>query len=264
MKAQTDKLFREKLADHSLEAPPMAWGKIESALPKKNNSFFWLKIAASFVLLIAAAVLLWPREQQAPFMADHNKPTEKAIGNKQNEKEKSEKDKTEKETQQTEKAKSDAVEKEGKTENKKSAKPNNKPAQQKTSAPVMNFSKQESFLAINDTREPEKETHIAKENNATLKIDQQTEIATTEPVATTTSNQQSTTIVLAANDVSKYLKNPAVADATTEEENTSSFRKLLDKASDLKNSESGLSELRQKKNEILALNFRNDKRERNN
>lgn len=261
MKAQIDKLFREKLAEQSLEAPLMAWSKIESNLPKKNNSFFWLKIAASFVLLMAAAILLWPGEQHTLFVVDNNKPTEKAISNKLKEKEKIEK---EKEVPQTEKAKSNAAEKEEKTENKKSVKPNNKPLQRKTSVPVINFSKQEQLVAMNETHEPEKETHNTKENNTAIKTDPQPVVTITEPTAATTSNQQSTIIVLAANDVSKYLKHSEEADATTEEENTSSFRKLLDKASDLKNSESGLSELRQKKNEILALNFRNDKRERNN
>jgi outer membrane biosynthesis protein TonB len=264
MKAPIDKLFREKLAEHSLNAPPMAWGKIESNLPKKNNSFFWLKIAASFVLLIAAAILLWPREQDTTLLAVHNKPTEKAISNKQNEKEKSEKEKTEKETQQTEKVKSNAVKKNEETENKKSVKPNSKTVPQKTSVPVMNFSKQESFIASNDTPETKKELNAVKDNNTIIKVDQDPIIIATEPVVATANNQQSNTIVLAANDVSKYLKNTSMADATNEEENTSSFRKLLDKAADLKNSDSGLSELRQKKNEILALNFRNDKRERNN
>lgn len=264
MKAPIDKLFREKLAEHSLEAPPMAWGKIESKLPEKSNSFLWLKIAASFVLLITAGMLLWPSEEQTPLLADHNKPTEKAISNKQNEKEKSEKEKGEKEktNQQVEKVKDNVVKKD-ETENKKSIKTNSKPAPQKNSVPVMNFSKQESFIASNDTPEAKKETNAVEENNAISKVDQDPAIIATEALAVTGS-QQSTTIVLAANDVSKYLRNTAEADATTEEENTSSFRKLLDKASDLKNSESGLSELRQKKNEILALNFRNDKRERNN
>lgn len=263
MKAPIDKLFRKKLAEHSMEAPPMAWGKIESNLPKKNNSFFWLKIAASFVLLMAAAILLWPREEQTSLLADANKPTEKVISNKQNEKEKSEKEKTEKETQKTEKLKNNTVKKD-ETENKKSVKPNTKKTvPQKTSVPVMNFSKQETFIASNDTPESKKETIDTQENNVIIKLDQDP-IITTETVVATANNQESNTIVLAANDVSKYLKNTSIADATTEEENTSSFRKLLDKAADLKNSDSGLSELRQKKNEILALNFRNDKRERNN
>ncbi len=262
MKSPIDKLFREKLEAHSLEAPPMAWEKIESNLPEKRNSFLWLKIAASFVLLITAGMLLWPREQQSPLLADHTKPTEKAIGNKQSEKEKSEKEKIEEVKPQTEKIKSNATQQD-ETENKKSVKTNTKAIPQKNPVPVMNFSKQESFIASNNTPDAEKETNAGKENIAIAKVDQEPVITSTEVIATA-DNQQSTTIVLAANDVSKYLKNTAQADATTEEENTSSFRKLLDKAADLKNSDSGLSELRQKKNEILALNFRNDKRERNN
>lgn len=262
MKAPIDKLFREKLSEHSLEAPPMAWGKIESNLPKKSASFLWLKIAASFVLLITAGMLLWPREQQTQLLADHTKPTEKAIGNKQSEKEKVEKEKTQEVRQQAAKTINNTI-KNDETENKKSIKTNSKTLPQKNSAPIMNFSKQESFIASNDTPESKEKTNVVPENAAISKVDQDPIINATEPLAVA-DNQQSTTIVLAANDVSKYLKNTEATDATTEEENTSSFRKLLDKAADLKNSDSGLSELRQKKNEILALNFRNDKRERNN
>jgi hypothetical protein len=230
MKAPIDKLFREKLAAHSLEAPPMAWEKIESNLPKKSASFLWLKIAASLVLLITAGMLLWPREQQTQLLADHTKPTEKAIGNKQSEKEKSEKEKAEEAKQQTGKTISKTI-KSDETENKKSIKTNNKTVPQKNSVPIMNFSKQESFIADNDTPESKKEANAVQENTAIAKVDHEPVIISTEPIATA-DNQQSTTIVLAANDVSKYLKNTAIADATPEEENTSSFRKLLEKAAD--------------------------------
>lgn len=78
------------------------------------------------------------------------------------------------------------------------------------------------------------------------------------------------TIVIAASEVNqKYLRSPAADQATRETETTSSFRKLIDKAAAFKNNSSGLAELRQKKNELLAVNTdkirnRNEKTERNN
>lgn len=256
MKAQIDKLFRDKLEQHSLEAPPLAWGKIESALPKKNKSFIWLKVAASLLVLIAAAILLWPQEKSTPLVAEHNKPIEKNLNNKVQDQEKI--------NQATQKAKSNTDKKEIKTESKKETQLPGKPAQQKTSLPVMNFSKQESLIVANDHVDLKHETVLEETKTHAVVNPQEVLSTTTETSVAANLNQESNTLVLAASDVSKYLNKNLISDATTEEENTSSFRKLLDKASDLKNSETGLSELRQKKNEILALNFRNDKRERNN
>jgi hypothetical protein len=42
------------------------------------------------------------------------------------------------------------------------------------------------------------------------------------------------------------------------------LRKLLDKAYDLKHNQDPLGDLRQKKNEIFALNFKNDKQRSEN
>jgi hypothetical protein len=256
MKAQIDKLFRDKLEQHSLEAPPLAWDKIESALPKKNKSFIWLKVAASLLVLITAAILLWPQEQSTTAVIAYDKPVEKNLNNKVKDQEKT--------SQPTQSPKSNNEKKEGKTETKKDTQSSKKPAQQKTPPPVVNFSKQEPLIAVNDHMDSKHETVVEETKTHAVVNPQEVLSTTTETSVAANLNQKSNTLVLAASDVSKYLNKNLISDATTEEENTSSFRKLLDKASDLKNSETGLSELRQKKNEILALNFRNDKRERNN
>ncbi len=72
------------------------------------------------------------------------------------------------------------------------------------------------------------------------------------------------TIVFTAEEVNeKYLAKNTEAQATPVGEETSGLRKLLDKAYDLKHNRDFLGELRQKKNEILAMNFKNDKRTQN-
>jgi hypothetical protein len=71
---------------------------------------------------------------------------------------------------------------------------------------------------------------------------------------------RSITIILAAEEVNeKYLDKKSLAEATHEEKKSSTFKKLLDKANNLKHNQDAIGEIRQKKNEILALNFRNDK-----
>jgi hypothetical protein len=57
----------------------------------------------------------------------------------------------------------------------------------------------------------------------------------------------------------KYLDKKSLAEATSNEKKPSRLRKLLDKAYDLKHNQEPFADLRQKKNEILALNFKNEK-----
>ena len=59
----------------------------------------------------------------------------------------------------------------------------------------------------------------------------------------------------------KYLNKNKVEEATLETKTPSSFRKLLAKVYDLKNNQDPLGELRQKKDEILALSFKKNRSE---
>jgi hypothetical protein len=67
------------------------------------------------------------------------------------------------------------------------------------------------------------------------------------------------TIVFSAQEVNeKYLTKNAETEATSEEKESSTLKKVLDKAYDLTHNQDPIGELRQKKNEILAMNFKND------
>jgi len=76
-------------------------------------------------------------------------------------------------------------------------------------------------------------------------------------------------IVITADESSKYLKKDfsaeknVLAQATSEEKKTSTFKKLLEKAEDLATNQDPLGDVRQMKDEILALNFKNEKRGQN-
>jgi hypothetical protein len=62
-----DDLFEQKLGNHKLTPPPGSWDKIEDNL-KANQSkgiALWIKIAASFILLLTAGWLMIPAEQIA-------------------------------------------------------------------------------------------------------------------------------------------------------------------------------------------------------
>ncbi|NJM25281.1 MAG: hypothetical protein HC859_07115 [Bacteroidia bacterium] len=82
-----------------------------------------------------------------------------------------------------------------------------------------------------------------------------------QPAIDVATEEDNMTITLTVEEVNeKYLTKKTIADATTPEKKSSTLRKLLDKAYDLKHNQDPVGELRQKKNEILALNFKNDKR----
>jgi hypothetical protein len=81
-----------------------------------------------------------------------------------------------------------------------------------------------------------------------------------EAIATARQPSHHMTIVFSAEEVNeKYLDKKGMADATPESKAASSLRKLLDKAYALKHNQDPMGELRQKKNEILAFNFKDDK-----
>jgi hypothetical protein len=80
------------------------------------------------------------------------------------------------------------------------------------------------------------------------------EIATTE-------NKKGYKLIIEADEVNqKYLTKGSLVHATSREENPSGIKKLLDKAQDLKNNQDPIGDLRQLKNEILALNFQENKK----
>ena len=70
-------------------------------------------------------------------------------------------------------------------------------------------------------------------------------------------------MTITSEETNKYLNENALAEATSEEKKSSTLKKLLKKANDLKNNQDPFGDLRQKKNEILALNFKNEKRGQN-
>ncbi|HET6539425.1 MAG TPA: hypothetical protein VFG46_03020, partial [Chryseolinea sp.] len=73
----------------------------------------------------------------------------------------------------------------------------------------------------------------------------------------------SITITITAEETEKYLDKNAIAEATSKERKSSTFKKLLKKADELTSNQDPFGDLRVKKNEILALEFKNDRRGQN-
>lgn len=245
MNQQPDKLFREKLEGYHKPAPVGAWEKIAAAQHKKNNKGLWLKIAASLLLLAIAAYLLWPStgkiEQQKNILTEALKEHPDNSTEPQNKQDQNtlERDVQQKPITKTEKPSS-------KKRTSKKDRVNAAPIQEVTIT-------QETSLEVTELIPAEEEM------NNVVPITESSETVIAETQFTPAPATQNITLVFTAEEVNEYLDKKALAQATSEEKKPSTLKKLLKKANDLKNNQDPFGELRQKKNEILALNFKNEK-----
>jgi hypothetical protein len=248
MNQQIDKFFREKLEGTQRVAPAPAWEKIEAGLDRKNNEGLWLKVAAAILLLAVGTFLLWPNhetEKNVPLPIAEKKNQSKEV------KPKSDQNKVTEEV---------VAEKKIPVETKRSSKKKHK-------APVIiesenNIAEEQVTVAQNEVipsviENPEATEPIISGDESLLPVE-------TILAENSRSQEEPVTLVYTAEEVNdKYLDKVALAKATSEQKKPSTFRKLLNKAYDLKNNQDPFGDLRQKKNEILALNFKSEKRSQN-
>jgi hypothetical protein len=264
MNQQPDKLFREKLEPLNRPVSATAWDKVESRLDKRNNKL-WMKVAASLLLIALVSVGVWlstdkptlhqlaeektGRQNSVDTVADTNKidstkhqaPETKAV-------------------EEVKQKPEVFIAKENKAQQRRKTVKNPDGIEQKQIIETDEDADQHSAIALVDSQQPIEapETTVARTGQPDEQIHTTHEV---KPVVRT----ESITIVLTANEVNdKYLDKKSLAEATSEEKKPSTLRKLLDKAYDLKNNEDAFGDLRQKKNEILALNFKNDKQRSEN
>lgn len=232
MTSQPDKLFRDALENYQRPAPTNAWGKIDAGLNKSSDKGLLLKIAAGLLLLCVAGFLLWSTgsSEKTTIAVKTNEPI------KNNQKNKS----------------SEVI---------TSATSDQKTESKNTTLKKKVIKKGDSIL-IQESTESKNETTliIAESNEASSSGQAVAEI-------NSTAEQPSRTIVYTAEEVNaKYLRKKTPSEATTETKKSSGIQKLMGLAYELKNTDNGLGDLRQKKNEILALNFLNEdktKKEKN-
>jgi hypothetical protein len=242
MNQQPDKFFREKLESYQKAAPTSAWDRIESQLEKPSNTFGWWKIAASLLLLTALGYLFRPHTSTSV-----KQPLAQAKSENQP-------------VQETEQIEAD-----------RTVQSKDQPTPKGNQTSTLEHSPTTKTASKNNKQEkritPASERVAAAEGE---KHDQPVETTTpetsdvqVEPSITRTQQSHSLTLTFSVEETNKYLDKKALAQATSEEKKSSTFKKLLKKANDLKNNQDPFGDLREKKNEILALNFRNEKRGQN-
>lgn len=242
MKNLPDDIFRRKLEHLQTPPPPHAWEQIEKGMRRKRMTP-WLAIAASLLLAITASALILTRQTDGdtPQIANRQPP----------------------ETQETQPSNNDEVA--TPTERNTDTLAEDEPARHTRPVPgVADVRVEVAAETVADNTKPRAaEPSSPVEPDPAIDAGQPTEdsIPTMMATAPTQDDTAPVKIVLAADDVqSKYLKRKNNDHATEEVAKASGLKKLLDKADQIQDQDP-IGDLRQMKNEILALNFQGKKRE---
>ena len=247
MNQQPDNFFREKLADYHKPAPAGAWDKIELSLKKSETKFAWWKVAASLLLLSAIAYVLWLQTSSSntqPISETKTEielPTAKSIAPEIDSSVKS----LNPEDVQTEQASPATPALDKKSLHKEPSKPRRVHRENSSEvAAIVPSSTEENFQSIEMPTPETVSDHVV-------------------PTVPAIKKSSSITITITAEETEKYLDKNAIAEATSKERKSSTFKKLLKKADELTSNQDPFGDLRVKKNEILALEFKNDRRGQN-
>jgi hypothetical protein len=250
MNQQTDKFFRDKLEQHQRPAPPAAWDRIEAGMAKKNKPvIYWMKIAASLLIVAVAAFVLWPSGEK-----DNGKTARKTENPVPIDTAKEKTETPSREELPSEKAVPLVAEKQSNPSGK------SKPLTKVQPLTVPSHPEENSNRHSPDPKKEQEKIPVAiPMDEDVTDADVIEPDAVAEVTQTNTASNQNIKIVISAADSEKFLNKKYIAEATPEEKKTSTLKKLLDKADDLTTNQDPFGEIRQMKNEILALNFKSEK-----
>jgi hypothetical protein len=259
MNQPLDNFFREKLGQAHKPAPPAAWDRIDAGLHGRQRKGLWLKVAASVLVVAAGTFILWPAEDttgsaplaEAPVknttpqhtVPQQTAPTPVVV------------------------APAPAVAHTPQAQPASKKQPRRAP-RQTTPAVAQPLPVQQNVAVVQpEAQQQDQHNHDANGYEPTAPLrpaPASSNVALAEADMDEEKNDESITLVYTANEIDeKYLDKEALAKATSAQKKPSTFRKLLDKAYDLKNNSDPMGGLRQKKDEILALNFKSEKRSQN-
>lgn len=259
MKQQPDNLFHKKLSSYSKPAPSLAWNKIEANLDKKKHNGIWLKVAASLLIIGATGALVTLTLTDQPATIAQVELTTPSV-----------------KPDAEGRAVHESISKGVSGESSAGSVINEVNEANKIlsgEAPIETLTKIKAEhttteTVIGTTEHATPQTTVAEasslpddaEENVVAAIDETSTVE--ETFSSQTKNAQSITLVFSSAETTEYLDKKIIepVEATSTEKKTSTFQKLLRKASDLKTNQDPFGDLRQKKNEILALNFKSDKK----
>ena len=247
---QLDNFFRDKLQNYQKPAPQGAWNKIESALEKKTErKFVWWKVAAVFFLLAGVGYLFLfnninSEKQQ---LAEAEAQQRKALENFR-------KPQVQESVEQAKPENLDEAEISARVEPRQSKVVRKEKSEKRR--PAVIEKQQATRVPTEDKSSMTDDIHVAQD------LPVESNNPTVEP-ARVTEQKSTITLTFSSEQTSQYLNKNTLAEATSAEKKPSSLKKFLQKAGDLKSNQDPFGDLRERKNEILALSFKNDKRGQN-
>mgnify|MGYP000651519786 CR=1 FL=1 len=238
MNQQPDKLFHEKLHGYSQPVSSGTWNRISEIACRKTGPNFRIRIAATVLLLVTSGIFFYP--------ALRKKAADPLSGNKgfpENQK------RAEVKSHSANNAQVDPpVDRMHHVMEDAARLPVVTQANDGTRADRVPVNDQENAVSIINLPDDHD-----MENSSSL-------VFTQPPLKEHTSKAKNIKIVFTIEEVNeKYFGKIKDAEATPVAKETSGIKKLLDKAYELKNNQDLLGDLRQRKNEILAVNFKNEK-----
>ena len=261
MNQQPDKIFRDKLQGYQQPVPTGAWNRVSQNLTNDNRRMVWLRVAATVLILITSGIFLYPvlKEKTGSPLAENTiepRTQEPAVR-------KPLPQDTPPPKQSDQKSGDVSAQRDRRAQ---SEKLNQRPVvtEDRAITEETGFT-EEATTGYNDERD-QVPSLATLENIEVIPEVMDDELSSPESEITESAladpNRKSVTIVFTTDEVNeKYLSKKENTEATQETKDASGLKRLLDKAYDLKNNQALIGDLRQKKNEILAMNFRNDKQE---
>ncbi|QSE96024.1 hypothetical protein [Fulvivirga lutea] len=251
-----DSLFKNKLEDYEKQPSKHLWSAIDAQLPEKNKkpSYWLLGIAASLLLLFGVGI---------GFYISHTEI-------EQNEHQLTNKTESTNKTEIIEQPKKEVPlitsDNDVLALNESDEKTAEKTIQTKQKKVVTNSSKKTVRVEKNDEK-PITEEKVDEIKPLPLEVTsekniEQLDVSNATTVANKASEKQdvSNTIVF---DIKEFTKeNTAVLASANEEKKESKLKQLFNIAKDIKEGESGLSDLREAKNDLFALNSRKNEKGR--
>lgn len=241
MKQQPDKLFQAKLGQFSKPAPESAWDRIQGGA--KARPFPYYKVAAAASVLLACVI--WYSLSSVPD-TEHNLSEKNHKTPPSPHAESPAPESLEPNTPIA--AQTEPVEKDKSIRPAETKATHTAPVQTEAVTPDV----------VKDSALPIEE--VTKHSMPVAEVTPEVHID--EPVVaseTVVPEKENVVIIFSAEDTKEYLTKNSEGKATSEKKTTSTLKKVWSRAKDLKENQDPLGDLRQMKDELLALNFKSEK-----
>lgn len=255
-----DKLFQQRLENLSKSPPPQAWERIEAGLNKKKSNPGWMKVAASFLIIIVAAAMIYYKSQNKIDVASTNRKSAEPLQEKNLIPSTEENNVSTIKNQDPASATLSAVPHHQNTAETRSKnyKENSPPVQVIVAKPVEDQTTPLTAETVADSEHSEIINEVS--NSATVA---EISVSTQVDVAHNEKKPTGRKLMYSANDVhTRFLKEKQSITLSPNEKPETGLEKIFDLTYSLKNGGTSLGHLRRLKNDFISHAFDNQKNEK--